>query len=288
MFVAISQTTPRPEVSAAGFRRVGVDPEIAAFARQRRRRPVEAVGRQQCGQHALARGVAHAQTLRHGPERLDKARRLRGGAAERGDMLVGVEVQQRPDADGRAENPAGRGDVPAARIVIGRHRRAQPALDLAAQHEGADEVVAGPPLPLREGEQGGRHRRRRMDDRRRVVVVIVEDVGRHGVQAGGERRVGPFRPTDQRDISAGRKGRHRLERRRHGRLAGAGDGGREDVQDRALCLVPHFRRNVLPGEACGEFGQLPLGRVRYSIRHFRLPDLAMNHGRSLAARRRSG
>ena len=79
--------------------------------------------------------------------------------------------------------------MPATRIVIGRDRIVDTALDLTAQHKGAQQIGTGTTSVLCEREQCWGQWSARVGDRVRMIVVVVADVGHHCIDERGERGI---------------------------------------------------------------------------------------------------
>ena len=91
--------------------------------------------RQQRREQPIARGIADADVLRRTGQVLHQAGGLAGGDAQRVPGLRRVQAKQLRAGRRGAEHAAGRGDVPAPRVMAGRDDVADPALDLGAQDE---------------------------------------------------------------------------------------------------------------------------------------------------------
>jgi hypothetical protein len=109
---------------------------------------------------------------------------------------LGIEAEQLPGRRRRAENPAGRGDVPAPAVMRRHHRVADPAFGFDAEDQRMQQIGAGDLAQFGQREQAGHHRRRRMDHRRQVRIVVFEHIGADRVQEGGVQRVRPLVAAD--------------------------------------------------------------------------------------------
>ena len=106
----------------------------------------------------------------------------------------------------RAEYPAGRCDVPTARVMSRRDGAADTALDFHSQDERGQDVAAGQLVRFSERQCSSCNRRRRMNDRFRMRVVEIEQVCRdriderctHGIEPLGAPNEGRGRRTAER------------------------------------------------------------------------------------------
>src|SRR5205807_2678378 len=98
-------------------------------------------------------------------------------------------------AGGGAEHATGGGDVPALRIMARRDDAADPAFDLEAEDESAQQLGAADPPELGEREQRRRYRRGRMDHRSEMSVAKVEHVGAGGIEEGRAQRIDALAAT---------------------------------------------------------------------------------------------
>ena len=148
----------------------------------------------------------------------------------------------------RAEHAASRGDMPAARIMPGRHRISDPAFDLDPENERRDHVPAGKPPRLRQRQNRRRDRRSRMNDRVQMGIVEIQQVGRDRIDEGRAERIEPLRPADDRRCRGAAERRQRPQRGRDGRIIGRAERGCEEIQDRAFRFVT-LRGDIRP-RAC--------------------------------------
>ena len=111
----------------------------------------------------------------------------RAGDPERARRRPGVEAATRATAR-RAEDPADRRRVEAARVERPRRGHADAADDLVAGDDRRERVAAARTRLLGRGERGRRDHRRDVAHRLRVRVVEVEPVAEHRVREGRVRR----------------------------------------------------------------------------------------------------
>ena len=231
--------------------------------------------REQRGRKSAARRAADTDALRHRAERLDQAGGLRRRVAERPDEMPCIEGQQLRDRRGGAEHAAGRRDVPAAPVVPGRDRIAEPAFDLDAEHEGVQQRRAGDRLRLGEREQRRRDRRGRMDDGRVMRVVEVEHVPARRVDECGAQHVEPVAPADHAGVARTGKTVEHRERAGDRGVAAAAKRGAEEVQDRTPGGMPDVVGHVLPPRRHEEIGERT-GHA--SVLHRSILDAGRYHG----------
>jgi len=141
--------------------------------------------------------------------------------------------------------------VPAAPVVAGRERVADPAFHLDPEDEGVQQRRAGDRPPFGEREQAGRDRRCRMDHRAQMRVVEVEHVGAHRIEERRGERVGAFAPADDGRLRRAETIGECREQNLHRFVAAAAERGGEEIDERALGFVPHSLGHVF-GAVRGE------------------------------------
>ena len=105
-----------------------------------------------------------------------------------GDAVSGQPKQLRAGC-GCAENPAGRCNVPASRIVARRNRIADAALDLYPENKRRQHIAPWKLARFCQGDHRCRDRCRRMDDRFRMRVVKIQQIGRDRVDERSTHRI---------------------------------------------------------------------------------------------------
>ncbi len=204
---------------------------------------------------AAARRIADAGVLGRGRQVFDQSRGQACGDPERIGAAIRVEPEQPGGRRCRSEHAAGRGDVPAAGVVPGRHRQSDPAGDFAADRKRLQHVAAGAAAPLRQRQGGGGHRRGRMDDGRQMGVVVIEQVDRDRIDERRARRVHALPLADQDGLVRPGDRPQRARHRGDDRIARRAKGGREPVEQRAPGGLLHGRRKILPARGRTELTQ---------------------------------
>ena len=127
-----------------------------------------------------------------------RAAGLRCRKAECAHHCGAVEPKHASDCGRRTDAARNAGDVPAAaRSSAGRRDGcAQPALDLHADHQRGEKVLAAKGLRLRKGEQRRDHRSRWMRDGREVGIVVRMRCRSEAVDHSGARRIETLAPSD--------------------------------------------------------------------------------------------
>ena len=252
----------------------------------------EAASRQRRRGDAGNRAPARMQALGPGAlleEDLHAAGR-RGGDALRAHERVGVEAEQPPGHQRRAEMRYHAGGVEAHVVEAALHGgadadRALHAGDVGRQHVGA----AGAPR-LRHAEGGRQARHGRMDDGGEMRVVEIEAVQQHAVDEGripqrqslampdhGARAV-----AAERDRSRQRTLRERIAARREPHADGI-----EHQLERALAHRLRHVRQPQPGDELGKPAGGNRRRARPGLR-IGMGAIAWCHGSILSARRSVG
>jgi hypothetical protein len=85
-----------------------------------------------------------------------------------------------------------------------------------------------------------------MDHRADMGVAIIMDIGAGGIEEGSAQRIDTLGASDDRHLFAAGKLGERAQRDLDRRGAAARQRHREEIHERALRLMPHGRRNVLP------------------------------------------
>ena len=212
----------------------------------------EALAREQRGQQPVHRRLARVERLRHRPERLLEAGRLRACDAERVGEPAGVESEQLARRGGGAEVPEHAGDVPAAIGERAAEDAADARLDLEAGDEGAQRLGAG----RRDATRRARARRARRAPRRGRSTAgacrrsRARATGRRWRALAMSALVRSARPTTVACGSPPAGADHRRQRRRQ-RLGGAADGRAEPVGHRAARRLrpPRAAATPSPGRA---------------------------------------
>ncbi len=95
-------------------------------------------------------------------------------------------------------------------------------------------------------------------------VAEIMDVGAGGIEKRGAQRIDPLAAPDHGDRLAAGEPAKRTQRDLDRRGAAAGERDREKIDQRALGLMPHRQRDILPprrnnvvGEAFGHAGLVP-------------------------------
>ena len=138
--------------------------------------------------------------------------RLACGNSDRIGNPVRRESEQFRAGGGSAEHAAGRGDVPATRIMAGRHRIADAAFDLHAENECGENGPPRKPARLRQCQHRRRDGRRRMNDRVQMGIVEIEQIGRNRVDERRAHRIEPLRAADDRRCRGAAERRQRAQR----------------------------------------------------------------------------
>ena len=130
-FPALAQA--REQLIQFGFIARGARPALGSFDCARRCRVTE-LGEQR-REEPIARRVADADILGGCSKAFGNSSGLARGNPDGMRGRGSVETDELGACGRRAEHPAGCGDVPAARVMMGRYGIAEPALDLDPEHE---------------------------------------------------------------------------------------------------------------------------------------------------------
>ena len=171
---------------------------------------------------------------------------MHGRIAERPDDFVLAQSKRLRDGRCRAEHSARRRDVPAALIVLRRHRVADPALRFDTEHECEQQRFTVHRLHLRQREERGGDGRGRVNDGRNMRVVEVVHVRAHCVERGGVQHVHAFAAAYDAHVIVGTETAvdgHRLTERR---IVRARERNREVIDERAFRFVAHDHGQVGP------------------------------------------
>ena len=107
------------------------------------------------------------------------------------------------------------------------------------QQIGAAHAATRAQRKQRRSNRGGR-----MDHRRNMGIVEVEHVAAGGVQKGGRQCIRPLPTPDDRRLACARELAQHLETDLDGAVPASAERGGKEIEERALRLMPHFRRNV--------------------------------------------
>ena len=99
-----------------------------------------------------------------------------------------------------------------------------------------------------------------MDRGRHMGIAEVEHIGARGIEKRGVERVDALAPADQARLAAAGKFSERLQRDLESFVAAAGQGDREEIQERALGLMHDLGRQIAPPRRGHEIRQ-PLGHA---------------------------
>ena len=171
---------------------------------------------------------------------------MRRRVAERPGRVSLVEAEQFPGRGSSAEDPAGRGDLPAAPVMRRHDAEADAALGLDPEDQGVHQLGARHPALLGEREEAGYDRRCRVDHRRQMRVVIFEDIGADRVEKRGVQRIRPLAAADDAGLGRAEIGREYFGRKAHRLVTAAAERAADKVQQRAHALMPHRFRDVPP------------------------------------------
>ncbi len=227
----------------------------------------EIIARQRGRDHAVHRGGADLIALVPGAvdQKLQRARGLAAGDAERGDDLLLRQPEQFRRRRRGAIGSRGRGGMKAARIMRGRIERvAEPAADLIARDDRGQHVAARSAGEFADRERGRHHGRARMQRGIRMGVVEIQRMAERAVEQGRHRRRPGFAVAEHGGFAAAveRQRFQHLEQRGRGfRIAPGADGAAEKIQRQRLGALPHLVRDILEfqvgdigGERCGFVG----------------------------------
>ena len=189
-------------------------------------------------------------------------------------MSARVQAKKLCAGHGGAEHTAGRGDMPAPRIMARRDGVADAALDFGAQDEGVQHRRPGQPTLFRKRQCGRGDRRRGMDDRRQVRVIVVEQVGADRVDECGSEQIEPLRAAEHGDpFGAGQRRENphgHFDRRRSGDPKGTAD----EIEERSLALMPHRVRQRIPARRRNEFADALTDEARACLLRHRVSSPA--------------
>ena len=224
-----------------------------AFFRQHRRR------------QAVLGGASGVKTLRHGPEHLAQADRLRGGEAEGPAHLLFRQSEQPPGCGRGAEDTGRARDVPAA-IVVGRiHGVADAALHFGAEDERVQEVASRHRPRFRKSQDDGRHRAGRVNDGLQVRVVEIQHVRADAVHQRRVQDVHALAPSEQACVRRAGEGSKRANGDIDRLVLRATDRAPGPVEQRPAGLAPDWRRQVFrpgPHDVGGQRARHVRGHVR--------------------------
>jgi hypothetical protein len=114
------------------------------------------------GDDAVLRRAAYVQRLRHAAEAHANTRGRARGDRKHVRRLCRIQSEQLRGGDGRAERADGAGRVEAFLVMIRVDRLGDLALDLEAGQERLENLLAGNPLRLADGERSHQRRHRRV------------------------------------------------------------------------------------------------------------------------------
>ena len=175
--------------------------------------------------------------------------------AEGPGRALRVEPEQAGAGGRRPENPAGRGDVPAAPVMRRHHAEPDAARNLDAENKRMQQFAARHRTQPGQCEQSRRDRRRRVHHRSEMRVVVFEDIGADRVQKSGIERVGPIVAPDHDPLRRPEKRRQHLDRDAHSLVLRATERTADKVQQPAYAFAPHLRRDRFPLRAGDELRQ---------------------------------
>ena len=221
----------------------------------------EFVARKRRGDHAVHRGSADLIALVPGAvdQKLQRARRLAAGDAERGDDLLLRQPEQLSRGRGRAISARRRGRVKAPGIMRGRVERiAEPAADFIAGDDRGQHIAAGGAGHLADRERGRHDRGAGMQRGIRMGIVEIERVAERAVEQRCDRRRPGLGVAEHGGLALAvelERFQHLHQRGRRFRVAARTDGAAEEVERQHLGALQHLRRDVLEfqvGDIAGE------------------------------------
>ncbi|MCY1299588.1 hypothetical protein D9M70_491210 [compost metagenome] len=169
--------------------------------------------RRKLGRHQPVHGrLAGVQRLGHGAEHALQAGCLRGREAQCMRGRGGVKLAQRRARRGGTERADGAGDVESLLVVAGAKHFADPAFNLMADDQRAQQRPSAGVLHLGLGQRSRRHRHRRVPVHGRGNIIEIQRMARRAVDQRGLERIRMGRPAQQ---AAGQVARAGILLRQH-------------------------------------------------------------------------
>ena len=227
-------------------------------------------GEQRAVRRPARDGSASSRSRRRGTRRAPTPCCPRSRARSR--RRVGRETAEPRGRGRRAEDPADRRRVEAARVEGAGRRHADSRHDLVAGDDGGEQLPAARAARLRDRERGRHDDRRDVRDRVRVRVVEVEAVAEHRVREGGVRGGQRGVEADHRRLGLAAELRHRRAALGGDAEAVRGEAAADDVEHVQLRRLDDRRRDVVQVELERPGGE-PLGG-RHTVHSSSVPGKA--------------